>query len=72
MENNCPIHTKNHRLHDERIQELEAFRKSINRTSRALGDRIVRLEMALLKLDRMYQSTKNKLDEANALLKKWM
>jgi len=68
----CPLHSKSHNAHDERIIDLEAEKKMTPRTQRIMAERIVKLEKALLKLDSMYQEKSAKLKEADILLKKWM
>ncbi len=68
----CPVGTKSHNAHDDRIRELEAFKKAVDRTSRVLAERVVKLESALLVLNRKYEEKDRKLREGNSLLKKWM
>lgn len=52
MNDSCPVGTKSHNAHDERIRELEAFKQAVNSTPRILAERIVKLEKALLIMDK--------------------
>jgi len=47
MNDGCPLMSKSHREHDERIRELEAFQTAVERTPRILADRVVKLEKGL-------------------------
>lgn len=58
----CPIGTKNHQEHDDRISFLEDFKKNVDRTSRIMALRVMKLERALVTLNKKYEESR-KLNE---------
>ena len=44
MNDGCPIGSKSHNAHDERIRELEEFKSHVSRTPRMLAERVAKLE----------------------------
>ncbi len=69
---NCPLGSKNHLAHDNRIKELEDFKKGVSRTPRLLAERIVKLEKLVLRYDKTIEALGKRIKEQEALLKKWM
>jgi hypothetical protein len=69
---NCPLASKNHLAHDNKIRELEDFKKGVSRTPRLMADRIVKLEKLGLQQAESLDKARAKIREQAALLKKWM
>ncbi len=58
----CPIgNPENHDAHDARIKELEDFLKTLQRTPRMMGERIIKLEKGLKTLFRLLPKDKQEI-----------
>jgi len=67
----CPIDTKNHKTHDNKIIELtqicDTFRISLERTPRILAEEILKLQTENIKLHNSLAQIKERIDKHNKI-----